>query len=105
MITTHPAYSELKELADKQSVNIHQGLVIARIASTSCSLSISVLRETMDKICVAEGKDTWTEGLKDMHFYPDLHGMYLTVLRSRILHSQPIQAIALLSLIHACGVR
>lgn len=57
VITTHPAYGELQERAAAQQKNIHQ-----------------VLRETMDEIRDAEGAESWTEALKEMHFYPDLHG-------------------------------
>lgn len=28
----------------------------------------------MDEIRDAEGAESWTEALKEMHFYPDLHG-------------------------------
>ncbi|KAI0034386.1 Pentulose kinase [Vararia minispora EC-137] len=45
MITTHAAYPELKSVAEQRETNIHQGIA-----------------------------ETWTEMLKDLHFYPDLHG-------------------------------
>ncbi|KAI0069267.1 Pentulose kinase [Artomyces pyxidatus] len=57
VITTHPAYVELKERAQNQGVNIH-----------------IVLREVMEEIRKAEGAESWAEVLKEMHLYPDLHG-------------------------------
>ncbi|KAI0052638.1 Pentulose kinase [Auriscalpium vulgare] len=57
IITTHPAYAELKERAAKQQANIHE-----------------VLRQIMDEVKRAEGAGSWTETIKDMHLYPDLHG-------------------------------
>ncbi|KAI0269443.1 Pentulose kinase [Gloeopeniophorella convolvens] len=56
-VTTHPAYGELKALAQQQNKNIHE-----------------VLRETLDQIRTAEGAESWTEVVAHMHFYPDLHG-------------------------------
>ncbi|KAA1465926.1 Pentulose kinase [Dentipellis sp. KUC8613] len=57
MITTHPAYAELKQVAADRKTNIHQ-----------------VLADTLEEIRKREGAETWTEVLKFMHFYPDLHG-------------------------------
>ncbi|KAH9894101.1 Pentulose kinase [Cubamyces lactineus] len=57
MITTHPAYPRLKELAEKQNKNIHE-----------------VLQAELEKLRVEEKVDNLTELTKDLHFYPDLHG-------------------------------
>ncbi|KAI0334932.1 Pentulose kinase [Cubamyces sp. BRFM 1775] len=57
MITTHPAYPRLKELAEKQKKNIHE-----------------VLQAELEKLRVEEKVDNLTELTKDLHFYPDLHG-------------------------------
>ncbi|KAI0319179.1 Pentulose kinase [Amylostereum chailletii] len=57
IITTHAAYPELQKVAKERNANIHQ-----------------VLRDTLEEIKKEEGAASWTEMLKDMHFYPDLHG-------------------------------
>ncbi|KZT12662.1 Pentulose kinase [Laetiporus sulphureus 93-53] len=57
MITTHPAYPRLKQIAEEQKTNIHE-----------------VLQNELNKLCEENGVETWTELTKDMHFYPDLHG-------------------------------
>ncbi|KAF8259141.1 Pentulose kinase [Lactarius quietus] len=57
IISTHPAYQELKDLAESKNTNIHE-----------------VLRETLEARRQAEGADSWTEVIAYMHFYPDLHG-------------------------------
>ncbi|VDB86784.1 unnamed protein product [Peniophora sp. CBMAI 1063] len=67
MITTHKAYPELKELAAKRKTNIHQ-----------------VLRDTLEEIRTKEGADSWTQMLKDLHFYPDLHGNRSPIADSRM---------------------
>jgi hypothetical protein len=35
-----------------------------------------VLRDLLEEIRKEEKVDTWTEVLKDLHFYPDLHGSH-----------------------------
>ncbi|KAL7282009.1 Pentulose kinase [Trametes coccinea BRFM310] len=57
MITTHPAYPRLKELAEKQNKNIHE-----------------VLQAELEKLRAEEQVESLTELTKDLHFYPDLHG-------------------------------
>ncbi|GBE79116.1 Uncharacterized sugar kinase [Sparassis crispa] len=57
MITTHPAYPRLKELAQQQNIDIHE-----------------VLHDELEKLRMEAGAENWTELTKDMHFYPDLHG-------------------------------
>ncbi|OJT04419.1 hypothetical protein TRAPUB_4875 [Trametes pubescens] len=57
MITTHPAYPRLKELAEQQKTNIHE-----------------VLHNELEKLQKEEGAENLTELTKDVHFYPDLHG-------------------------------
>ncbi|EPQ59684.1 Pentulose kinase [Gloeophyllum trabeum ATCC 11539] len=57
MITTHPAYKELQEKAEKENTNIHE-----------------VLHDTLVKMKEENGVETFTELTKDLHFYPDLHG-------------------------------
>ncbi|KAH9950160.1 Pentulose kinase [Amylocystis lapponica] len=57
MITTHPAYPRLQELAEEQKTSIHD-----------------VLHDELEKLRIEAGVDSWTELTKDMHFYPDLHG-------------------------------
>lgn len=34
----------------------------------------AVLRDTLEEIRKAEGAESFTEVIKDIHFYPDLHG-------------------------------
>ncbi|OBZ71867.1 hypothetical protein A0H81_08080 [Grifola frondosa] len=57
MITTHPAYPRLTELAALQKINIHE-----------------VLQAELEKLRVEAGAESLTELTKDMHLYPDLHG-------------------------------
>jgi len=57
MITTHPAYSTLKEKAQAENTNIHK-----------------VLTDTLERMRVEAGVETLTELSKDLHIYPDLHG-------------------------------
>ncbi|OCH84587.1 Pentulose kinase [Obba rivulosa] len=57
MITTHPAYGQLKELAEERGVSIHE-----------------VLHDELERLRAERHADSWTELLKNIHFYPDLHG-------------------------------
>ncbi|CCM03980.1 uncharacterized protein FIBRA_06136 [Fibroporia radiculosa] len=57
MITTHPAYSKLQQLAEEQKTNIHD-----------------VLETELNKACKEHGAASWTDLTKEVHFYPDLHG-------------------------------
>jgi len=57
ILTTHPAYPALIELAKEQHKNIH-----------------TVLGETLEKLRVENNVGTLTELTKDMHMYPDFHG-------------------------------
>ncbi|TFK56219.1 Pentulose kinase [Heliocybe sulcata] len=57
MITTHPAYKELTEKAEKQNTNIFE-----------------VLHDTLVTMRDENKVATFTELTKDLHFYPDLHG-------------------------------
>ncbi|TFK85067.1 Pentulose kinase [Polyporus arcularius HHB13444] len=57
MITTHPAYGRLKEVAEQRKTNIHQ-----------------VLADELERLRKEKGAESLTELTKDLHFYPDLHG-------------------------------
>ncbi|THH11285.1 hypothetical protein EW145_g762 [Phellinidium pouzarii] len=57
MITTHSAYPQLLELAEKENTSIHL-----------------VLANQLEKLRQEKGVETLTELTKDLHFYPDLHG-------------------------------
>lgn len=57
MITTHPAYSKLKEKAEQEQKPVH-----------------TILEETLEQLKTEAGFDSWTRLTKDLHFYPDLHG-------------------------------
>lgn len=57
MITTHPAYPELLKITKEKNSNIH-----------------TVLHEHLVKIQKEEGAETFTDVIKDVHMYPDLHG-------------------------------
>lgn len=57
IITTHPAYSELKTVAEKSDKSIH-----------------TVLAETLETLKTEAGVNSLTLLTKDLHFYPDLHG-------------------------------
>lgn len=65
MITTHPAYPELQNIAADRNVKIHiilaEALEALRVESAKASKK-------------NEGEYTLTELTKDIHFYPDLHG-------------------------------
>jgi len=57
IVSTHPAYQELKDLARDRNKTIHD-----------------VLRETLEAIRQRESAESWTEVIAHVHFYPDLHG-------------------------------
>ncbi|KAL5508501.1 hypothetical protein ACEPAH_6120 [Sanghuangporus vaninii] len=57
MITTHPAYKELQEIAEKEKTSIH-----------------TVLANELERQRKEKGLESLTELTKDMHLYPDLHG-------------------------------
>ncbi|EJU06122.1 Pentulose kinase [Dacryopinax primogenitus] len=57
MIKTHPAYEELKKLAEERKTNI-----------------FDVLASTLDDLKKEAGTTSLTYLTKDLHFYPDLHG-------------------------------
>ena len=58
MLTTHPAYTRLQELAKEQQKSVHV-----------------VLAERLESLRVGAGVQSLVELTKDVHFYPDLHGM------------------------------
>ncbi|KAK7696484.1 hypothetical protein QCA50_001141 [Cerrena zonata] len=57
MIKTHPAFSELEQIAKEKDTSIHD-----------------ILHRELEKLKVENEVETFTELTKDMHFYPDLHG-------------------------------
>ncbi|EKM59553.1 uncharacterized protein PHACADRAFT_137471 [Phanerochaete carnosa HHB-10118-sp] len=57
MIKTHPAYNQLKEIAEERKTNIH-----------------TVLHDELEKLRQEAQVESFTELTKDMHMYPDLHG-------------------------------
>lgn len=57
MIKTHPAYNQLKEIAEERKTNIH-----------------AVLHDELEKLRQEAQVESFTELTKDMHMYPDLHG-------------------------------
>ncbi|OCH83790.1 hypothetical protein OBBRIDRAFT_840207 [Obba rivulosa] len=57
IVTIHPAYSQLQELVEERGISIHE-----------------VLHVELERLSAERHADSWTELLKDMHFYPDLHG-------------------------------
>jgi len=67
MIKTHPAYSELQQLATKQGISIHE-----------------VLHHELAKLQSEQHAESFTEVTKDMHFYPDLHGNRSPIADSRM---------------------
>lgn len=74
MITTHPAYPRLKELAEERKSNIHQGVFDIPLLVRSRSRSPPVLAEELERLRGEAKAENWTELTKDIHFYPDLHG-------------------------------
>ena len=76
MITTHPAYSLLEERAKKEALSIHKGerrVSIRPLVDISHLLSV-VLDDLLESLRIENGVESYTELVKDMHFYPDLHG-------------------------------
>jgi ribulose kinase len=59
VITTHPAYPELRDIAKKNGKSIH-----------------AVLAEKLDELKREAGVRSLTRLTKDLHFYPDLHGTF-----------------------------
>lgn len=57
MLTTHPAYTRLQDLAKEQQKSVHL-----------------VLAERLESLRVEAGVQSLVELTKDIHFYPDLHG-------------------------------
>ncbi|KAH8105005.1 Pentulose kinase [Phellopilus nigrolimitatus] len=57
MITTHPAYPQLQEIAKEEKTSIHV-----------------VLADQLEKLRKEAGVETLTELTKHLHLYPDLHG-------------------------------
>lgn len=58
MLTTHPAYARLQGLAKEQEKSVHV-----------------VLAERLEALRVEAGVESLVELTKDIHFYPDLHGL------------------------------
>ena len=54
--------------------------ILRRQSLTGCL----VLRDLLEEIKKEEGAESWTEMLKDMHFYPDLHGNRSPIADSRM---------------------
>jgi hypothetical protein len=79
MITTHPAYGTLKEEAEKRKTSIHEGDFIAfQDLSRPDQRSLAVLHDELEKLRQEAQVESFTELTKDMHMYPDLHGMFPT---------------------------
>jgi hypothetical protein len=74
ILTTHPAYPQLVDLGKEQQKNIHTGLFIFRFIINYNNGS-AVLLEILDKLRVREDVESLTELTRDMHMYPDFHGM------------------------------
>lgn len=58
MITTHPAYAELVEKSKREEKSIH-----------------AILADTLEALKNEAEVSSLTALTKDVHFYPDLHGM------------------------------
>ena len=71
MITTHPAYPELREISQKTGKNVHI-LLEGKLEE--------LRKEAAEKKAAKLGKKAsdiefgLTELTKDLHFYPDFHG-------------------------------
>ncbi len=71
MITTHPAYPELREISQRTGKNVHI-LLEEKLEE--------LRKEAAEKKAAKLGKKAGdiefglTELTKDLHFYPDLHG-------------------------------
>ena len=78
MITTHPAYPQLKEIAEREKKSIHIGKLkpdsLFIVSEGWLSNMYTVLAEELEKLRQKVGAETLTEVTKDMHLYPDLHG-------------------------------
>ncbi|KAG6333514.1 hypothetical protein ID866_5577 [Astraeus odoratus] len=57
IITTHPAYPELKKRAEQENNDIHK-----------------VLLDILNRLCMDNNVESFTELTRDVHFYPDFHG-------------------------------
>jgi ribulose kinase len=60
--------------------------VYARISySNNPHFHLSVLQDILEKLRIEKGVDTLTELTKDLHMYPDFHGVHHTSLGTLIL--------------------
>ncbi|KAF5363911.1 hypothetical protein D9756_000937 [Leucocoprinus leucothites] len=57
MLTTHPAYPKLEQVAKEKQKNKHE-----------------ILEEILEQLRVESGASSLTELTKDLHIYPDFHG-------------------------------
>ncbi|EAU82451.2 ribitol kinase [Coprinopsis cinerea okayama7 len=67
IITTHPAYPELKEQAKASGSNIYE-----------------VLHKKLESLRVEKGAGSYTELTKELHLYPDFHGNRSPIADSRM---------------------
>ncbi|OCH85450.1 hypothetical protein OBBRIDRAFT_838957 [Obba rivulosa] len=72
--TSTSGFRRLQELAEERGISIHE-----------------VLHDELERLSAERHADSWTELLKDMHFYPDLHGDS---------HSMPIPEAITLQTLH-----
>jgi hypothetical protein len=73
-IKTHPAYNELLKITEERKSNIHEGEIPSLGHKDIAHGVLLVLHDQLVKIQKEEGFETFTEVIKDMHMYPDLHG-------------------------------
>jgi hypothetical protein len=86
MINDHKAYPELKALAEEQKTDVHSGdhppyLIVRR---ASLSYFALVLHDLLVKMQEDQGFSCFTELVKDMHMYPDLHGQLIPLIAAAL---------------------
>lgn len=76
MISTHPARLVLEKTASERGISIFEGKV-AHILLKKHSLIrwSTVLEAELERLRKEMGVATLTELTRDLHFYPDIHGL------------------------------
>lgn len=88
ILSTHPARNVLEKTASERGVTNFEGEIILYLrgsySNMSCFLSVLVLEEELERLRKEQGVESLIELTRDLHFYPDLHGMKENYLLSTV---------------------